>query len=123
MPRAGGECPAPPAGMAQAHTGPEEQSIPGLEQDRGDGDDRRRQRVVFRLGSRVQGDLGPSRRARVCHELACAYLKMLTERAATSSTTIAETDDPVSINSFARRVSGIASVGLKAIEFVKDRYR
>ena len=47
---------------------------------------------------------------------------MLTERAATSSTVTADTADSVSINAFAQRVSGIASVGLKAIEFVNDTY-
>ncbi len=33
---------------------------------------------------------------------------------------IAETADSASISSFAQRVSGIASVGLNAIEFVND---
>jgi len=48
------------------------------------------------------------------------YLKMLTARAATSSTVAAETDDSTSIITFARRVSGIASVGLNAIAFVNE---
>jgi hypothetical protein len=47
---------------------------------------------------------------------------MLTARAVTNSTVIAETPDSVSIKSFAQRESGIASVGLKAIEFVNDTY-
>ena len=45
---------------------------------------------------------------------------MLTERAATSRIEIAETADSESISIFARRVSGIESVGLNAIEFVND---
>jgi hypothetical protein len=45
---------------------------------------------------------------------------MFTARAATSSTVIAETLDSESISSFARRLSGIASVGLKAMQFVND---
>jgi hypothetical protein len=48
------------------------------------------------------------------------YLKMLTERAATRRTLSAETLDSESISIFARRVSGIASVGLNAIEFVNE---
>ncbi len=52
-------------------------------------------------------------------ELGC-YLRMLTARAATSSTVTAETADSISISDFAQRVSGIASVGLKAIELVKE---
>ena len=51
-----------------------------------------------------------------------AYLKMLTERAATSSTVTAEIADSVSMRSFAHLVSGIASVGLNAIEFVNEMY-
>jgi hypothetical protein len=34
----------------------------------------------------------------------------------------ADTPDSVSISSFAHHVSGIASVGLNAIEFVNDTY-
>lgn len=49
-----------------------------------------------------------------------AYLKMLTARAVTSRMLSAETADSVSISAFARRVSGIASVGLNAIEFVNE---
>jgi hypothetical protein len=45
---------------------------------------------------------------------------MLTARAATSSTVKDETADSESISSFARRLSGIASVGLKAIELVNE---
>ena len=48
------------------------------------------------------------------------YLKMLTARAATSSTVSDEIADSDSISSFAHRLSGIASVGLKAIELVKE---
>jgi hypothetical protein len=48
------------------------------------------------------------------------YLKMLTARAATSRTVSDEIDDSESIRSFARVVSGIASVGLNAIEFVNE---
>jgi hypothetical protein len=48
------------------------------------------------------------------------YLKMLTARAATSSTVIAETEDSTSIITFARRLNGIASVGLNAIAFVNE---
>jgi hypothetical protein len=48
------------------------------------------------------------------------YLKMLTDRAATSRMLTAETPDSESISIFARRVSGIASVGLKAIELVNE---
>ena len=51
-----------------------------------------------------------------------AYLTMLTARAATSRTVTAEIADSQSIRSFARWLSGIASVGLKAIEFVNERY-
>ena len=45
---------------------------------------------------------------------------MFTARAATSSTVTAESADSESISIFARRVSGIASVGLNAIEFVNE---
>ena len=47
---------------------------------------------------------------------------MLTARAATSRTVIDERADSISMRSFARRLSGIASVGLNAIEFVKEMY-
>ena len=43
---------------------------------------------------------------------------MLTARAATISSVTAAMSDSMPMNSFARWVSGIASVGLKAIEFV-----
>ena len=49
-----------------------------------------------------------------------SYLKMFTDRAVTSRMLIAETADSEIISSFARRLSGIASVGLNAIEFVKE---
>ena len=45
---------------------------------------------------------------------------MLTARAATSRIVTEEIADSESISCFARRVSGIASVGLKAIEFVNE---
>src|SRR6266496_699895 len=48
------------------------------------------------------------------------YLKPLTARAATRSTVSEETVDSESISIFAPRVSGIASVGEKAIEFVNE---
>ena len=48
------------------------------------------------------------------------HVRMFTARAATRRMVIAETDDSISISSFARRVSGIASVGLNAIEFVNE---
>ena len=48
------------------------------------------------------------------------HFKMLIARAATSSTVVAEIEDSSSISSFARRVSGIASVGLNAIELVNE---
>ena len=47
-------------------------------------------------------------------------MKMLTERAATSRMLSAETPDSESISIFARRVRGMASVGLNAIELVND---
>jgi hypothetical protein len=49
-----------------------------------------------------------------------SYLKMFTARAVTSRMLIAETPDSESISSFAQGLSGIASVGLNAIEFVKE---
>jgi hypothetical protein len=45
---------------------------------------------------------------------------MFTARAVTSRMLIAEIPDSDSISSFAQRLSGIASVGLNAIEFVKE---
>jgi hypothetical protein len=51
------------------------------------------------------------------------YPSRLIERAATSRIVIAEIEDSAIIISFARRVSGIVSVGLNAIEFVKETYR
>lgn len=51
---------------------------------------------------------------------AADYLKMFTARAATSRIVTADTLDSDSIKSFAQRLSGIASVGLNAIEFVNE---
>jgi hypothetical protein len=48
------------------------------------------------------------------------YLRMFTARAAASSTVMPDVADSASIISFARVVSGMASVGLKAIEFVNE---
>ena len=45
---------------------------------------------------------------------------MFTARAATSRMATAETEDSTSMSSFALLVSGIASVGLKAIELVNE---
>jgi hypothetical protein len=47
---------------------------------------------------------------------------MFTARAATNSTVVAEIADSTSIIIFTRRVSGIASVGLKAIALVNETY-
>ena len=52
--------------------------------------------------------------------IALGYVKMFTARAATRRMASAEIVDSKSIASFARRVSGIASVGLNAIEFVNE---
>lgn len=49
-----------------------------------------------------------------------AYLKMFTARAATSRMVIDDRADSVSMRNLAQRLSGIASVGLKAIELVKE---
>ena len=49
-----------------------------------------------------------------------SYLKMFTARAVTSRMLIADTPDSDSINNFAQRLSGIASVGLNAMEFVNE---
>ena len=51
------------------------------------------------------------------------YLKMFTARAVTSRMLSAEMADSESISSFAQRLSGIASVGLKALAFVNATYR
>jgi hypothetical protein len=48
---------------------------------------------------------------------------MFTARATTSRTVTDETVASVSIKPFAACVSGIVSVGLNAIEFVKETYR
>ena len=66
-------------------------------------------------GERPKGDRHPG--SLVAHE------RMFTARAATRRIVIAESVDSAAINVFAGRVSGIESVGLKAIEFVNDRYR
>jgi hypothetical protein len=50
-------------------------------------------------------------------------LKILTARAATRRTVTDDTEASDSIKPLARRVSGNVSVGLKAIEFVKETYR
>ena len=62
----------------------------------------------------------PRRRRRARPRAGRRYVKMLTARAATSSTVTAEAADSASISAFARRLSGIASVGLNAIEFVNE---
>jgi hypothetical protein len=48
---------------------------------------------------------------------------MFTARATTSRTVTDDTVASVSIKLFANRVSGIVSVGLNAIELVKETYR
>ena len=50
-------------------------------------------------------------------------MKILTARAATRRIVTAEIVDSESISSFAQRVSGSVSVGLKAVAFVKPRWR
>ena len=45
-------------------------------------------------------------------------MRIFTARAAARRTVIAETPDWINIRNFVRRVSGIASVGLKAIALV-----
>jgi hypothetical protein len=50
------------------------------------------------------------------------YCRMLTARAATSSTVMSEVSDCAIINILTRVVIGIVSVGLSAVEFVYDRY-
>ena len=52
-----------------------------------------------------------------------AYFKMLTARAATSPIVSSDTSDCTPISSLARGVSGIASVGLKAVADVSDTNR
>jgi hypothetical protein len=49
-----------------------------------------------------------------------SYARMFTARAATRSTVTAERVDSAAINALAGRVSGIASVGLNAVAFVKE---
>ena len=51
------------------------------------------------------------------------YLRMLTARATTRATVIRETADCSNMIIFAQRVSGIVSVGLKAVALVKETYR
>jgi hypothetical protein len=51
------------------------------------------------------------------------YLKALTARATTSPKTASATVACTSITYFARRLSGITSVGLNAVAFVKPRCR
>lgn len=48
------------------------------------------------------------------------YLKMLTARATTSATVTSEITDCNSMVNLAQRVSGITSVGLNAVAFVKE---
>ena len=48
------------------------------------------------------------------------YLMMFTARAATRRIATAEKADSMNMASFARRVSGIASVGLNAMELVNE---
>ena len=48
------------------------------------------------------------------------YLKMFTARAVTSRMLTADTADSESISSFAQGLSGIESVGLKAMELVNE---
>jgi len=50
---------------------------------------------------------------------ACAQLRMLTARAATTATVSSDATDWVAIRSFARGLSGMVSVGLKAVAFVR----
>ena len=58
------------------------------------------------------------------HRMAAAYTcKILTARAAIRSTATTEIADSSAISAFVFLVRGIASVGLKAIEFVVARYR
>jgi hypothetical protein len=51
------------------------------------------------------------------------YFRMLTARAMTSTPTRSATPDWTAIVHFDHRASGITSVGLKAVAFVKDKYR
>lgn len=51
------------------------------------------------------------------------YCKTLIARAITRSTVSAEIPDSTSMSIFIRRVRGIASVGLNAMEFVNDKER
>ena len=69
----------------------------------------------------VRGGDHPARLA-VAHQRRAAVRGGGTARAATSSTVVAEIADSVSIIIFARRVSGIASVGLNAIALVNEMY-
>jgi hypothetical protein len=64
-------------------------------------------RVVPSLINLARIELGPQER-------------MLTARAATSRTVIAESVDSAAINALARRVNGIESVGLNAVAFVSE---
>ena len=52
-----------------------------------------------------------------------SYLRMFTARPATMTTVVIEARAWISIRSLARDVSGIVSVGLKAVAFVNDTYR
>lgn len=57
---------------------------------------------------------------RAARAIAWCYLKMFTARAATSSSVSDDRADSAAISAFAQRLSGIASVGLKAIELVNE---
>ena len=48
------------------------------------------------------------------------YAKMLTARAATRATVISDIRDCIAINTFALWVSGMVSVGLKAVALVVE---
>jgi hypothetical protein len=67
------------------------------------------------VGRRRRGRPALLQKRRTCYEPST-----LTARAATSSTVTADKADSKPIKAFARRVRGIVSVGLKAIEFVSE---
>ena len=51
------------------------------------------------------------------------HFRMFTARPATITTVVMEASASSSMSALARDVSGIVSVGLKAVAFVNDRYR
>jgi hypothetical protein len=57
--------------------------------------------------------------SRLARRAVLAYARMFTARAATNRTVTAESVDSAAMRALAGRVSGIASVGLKAIPFVR----